>query len=160
AGTRCRVDRHRARDRSRIGSAAHGVDARSRHLPAPLPLELRLQREGRFRRVRGATYHPAVADDEEARIARYFTRWTISVPRGAWGPEPIEWFEQRRPVYAWVFTHRHPPERVQAWAHGANSIVVLIQWIKPVDGDQAAVVYRPAVTHRALSARGAQNLRL
>lgn len=73
-----------------------------------------------------------------------------TLPAQAFGPAPVEWFDQRRAVWAWVQYPNRAAERVAAWAVGANDRVVVVD--VPCDGGHwQPVVWRNAVTVRTVS---------
>ncbi|MBQ9917341.1 MAG: hypothetical protein IJO71_09095 [Microbacterium sp.] len=71
-----------------------------------------------------------------------------TLPIQAFGRQPIEWFKEARPVWAWVQWRDRPAERIPAVARGANNLVVMLAF--DVAGDHwEPVVWRNAVTIRA-----------
>ena len=73
----------------------------------------------------------------------------ITLPLQAYGPQPVEWFDPKRPVWAWVQWPNRAAERVAAWAMGANDRIVVLE--VPCDGGHwQPVVWRNAVTVRRL----------
>lgn len=70
-----------------------------------------------------------------------------TLPQGAFGPQPVEWFTDRRAVWVWVTWRDRPAERLPGWALGANDRVVIVA--VDVGGDHwEPVVWRNAVTVR------------
>lgn len=73
----------------------------------------------------------------------------VTLPHQAYGREPIEWFEGKRPVWAWVQWPNRAATREAAWAVGANDRVVILE--VPCDGGHwQPVVWRKAVSVRRL----------
>ena len=70
-----------------------------------------------------------------------------TLPMQAYGPQPIEWFDKPRPVWAWVQWRDQPATRVAAFAQGANDRVVMLEVVVGHDRWQP-VVWRSAVTVR------------
>lgn len=71
-----------------------------------------------------------------------------TLPMQAFGPQPIEWFKEPRPVWVWVSWRDRPAERLPGLARGANDRVVMVA--VDVRGDHwEPVVWRNAVTVRA-----------
>lgn len=88
-----------------------------------------------------------VSDEKLSRVLSAVKPMTL--PLQAYGPQPVEWFEKRRPVWAWVQFPNRAAERVEAWAMGANDRVVMLE--VPCDGGHwQPVVWRNAVTVRHL----------
>lgn len=73
----------------------------------------------------------------------------ITLPMQAFGQKPVEWYRDKRPVWAWVQWPDRAAERVEAWAMGANDRVVVLE--VPCDGGHwQPVVWRNAVTVRRM----------
>lgn len=71
-----------------------------------------------------------------------------TLPQQAFGPQSIEWFTDRRPVWVWITWRDRPAERLPGWARGANDRVVMVA--VDVAGDHwEPVVWRNAVTVRS-----------
>jgi len=70
-----------------------------------------------------------------------------TLPTPAYGPQPVEWFDPPRPVWAWVSWRDRPAERVACLATGANDRVVVLE-VACDGGHWAPVVWRNAVTVR------------
>jgi hypothetical protein len=74
----------------------------------------------------------------------------VTLPMQAYGPQPVEWFDPKLPVWAWVQWPDRAAERVEAWACGANNLVVVLE--VPCDGGHwQPVVWRNAVTVSVLA---------
>ena len=73
----------------------------------------------------------------------------ITLPPQAYGPQPVEWYAPKRPVWAWGQWPNRAAERIEAWAVGANHRIVVLE--VPCDGGHwQPVVWRNAVTVRRL----------
>ncbi len=71
----------------------------------------------------------------------------LTLPLQAYGPNPLEWFDPPRPVWAWVQWPNRAADRVEVRAVGANDRVVVLE--VPCDGGHwQPVVWRNAVTVR------------
>ncbi len=64
-----------------------------------------------------------------------------------WGVRPIEWYAQKRPVWAWVTWPNRASTREAAWATGGNDRVVMLE-VPCEGGHWAPVVWRNAVSVR------------
>lgn len=73
----------------------------------------------------------------------------ITLPQQAFGPNPIEWFKEPRPVWAWVQWRDRPAERVAGVARGANDRVVMLAF--DANGDH----WEPVVWRNACAVRQA-----
>lgn len=72
-----------------------------------------------------------------------------TLPQQAYGPTPVEWFEHKRPVWAWVQWPNRAATREPGWACGANDRVVIVE-VPCEGGHWQPVVWRNAVTVRVL----------
>lgn len=73
----------------------------------------------------------------------------VTLPHQAYGRQPIEWFESKRAVWAWVQWPNRAATREAAWAVGANDRVVILE-VPCEGGHWQPVVWRNAVTQRTL----------
>lgn len=88
-----------------------------------------------------------VSDEKLARVITSVK--PITLPMQAYGPQKVEWFERKHPVWAWVSWPDRAAERMEAWALGANDRVVILE--VPCDGGHwSPVVWRNAVTVRTI----------
>lgn len=71
----------------------------------------------------------------------------VTLPMQAYGREPIEWFEDRAPVWVWVSWPDRVAERTAGWALGGNNLVVIVE-IPCAGGHWQPVVWRNAVSRR------------
>lgn len=71
-----------------------------------------------------------------------------TIPQQAWGPNPIDWYPDPRPVWVWMPWRDRPSTRERGVAKGANDRVVIVA--VDVDGGDhwEPVVWRNAVTVR------------
>lgn len=86
----------------------------------------------------------------DEKLHHTLTRATpCTLPRQAYGPNPIEWAPRGKPepVWAWVNWPHQPAQRIPARATGWNDRVVIITWDGPA-GEQNTVVWRNAVSRR------------
>lgn len=88
-----------------------------------------------------------VSDEMIARAASSVSPLTLPVQ--AYGPQPVEWFDAPRPVWAWVSWRDRPAERVACVATGANDRVVVLE-VPTSGGHWTPVVWRNAVTVRSV----------
>ncbi len=68
-----------------------------------------------------------------------------------WGAGPIEWYAQKRAVWAWVTWPNRAATREAAWATGGNDRVVMLE-VPCEGGHWAPVVWRNAVSVRQVDA--------
>lgn len=71
----------------------------------------------------------------------------VTIPMQAYGPQPIEWFDRPRAVWAWVQWRDQAATREACWAVGANDRVVHLE-IPSDGGHWGTVVWRNAVSVR------------
>lgn len=87
-----------------------------------------------------------VSDEKMARVVASVKPLTL--PMQAYGGG-VDWFDAKRPVWAWVHWPNRAAERIEAWAVGATDRVVVLE--VPCDGGHwTPVVWRNAVTVRKL----------
>ncbi len=67
------------------------------------------------------------------------------------GSAPIEWYAQKRAVWAWVTWPNRAATREAAWATGGNDRVVMLE-VPCEGGHWAPVVWRNAVSVRQVDA--------
>ena len=75
----------------------------------------------------------------------------VTLPRQAFGPQPLEWVHgPRPPVWVWFSWPDRPATREPAFAAGWNDRVVIVEW-DGKGGMRRTVVWRNAVTRRGNS---------
>ena len=79
-----------------------------------------------------------------------------TLPRAAYGPQPIEWHHDPVSVCAWISWPHRAAERVEAVARGWNDRVVVVEWYAE-RGTLSTVVWRNAVTRRSSSSGRTSN---
>lgn len=90
-----------------------------------------------------------VSDEMVARVLASIAPCTLQPE--TWGTRPIEWYTQKRPVWAWVTWPNRAATREAAWATGGNDRVVMLE-VPCEGGHWAPVVWRNAVSVRQIDA--------
>lgn len=88
-----------------------------------------------------------VSDEMVARVLASIAPCTLQPE--TWGARAIEWYANKRPVWAWVTWPNRAATREPAWATGGNDRVVMLE-VPCEGGHWAPVVWRNAVSVRRI----------